>query len=77
MQFKDLSPKVQVCLLGGLLAAVEGELHKHKSKIANTVNTMMQNVGVGENDLDNLIDTLSEAEQAEMFAYGEYRNTQI
>lgn len=77
MQFKDLSPKVQVCLLGGLLAAVEGELHKHKSKIANTVNTMMQNVGVGENDLNELIDNLSETEHAEMFAYGEYRNTQI
>lgn len=77
MQFKDLSPKVQVCLLGGLLAAVEGELHKHKSKIANTVNTMMQNVGVGADDLNELIDGLSEDEHAEMFAYGEYRNTQI
>lgn len=67
MQFKELPPKLQVCLLAGLLGAVEGELHKHKSKIAGTVNSMMQNVGVGSNDLNEIIDGLSDAE-AEMLS---------
>lgn len=77
MQFKELPPKLQVCLLGGMLAAVEGELRKHKSKIAGTVNGMMENIGVGADDLNEIIDGLSEAEQETLRRYSEYRATQI
>lgn len=72
MQFKDLPAKLQVCLLAGLLAAIEGELHKHKSKIANTVNTMMRNIGVSEEDLNEIMDNLSEAEQETLRKYSEF-----
>lgn len=73
MQFKELPPKLQVCLLGGLLAAVEHELHKHKSKIANTVNGMMENIGVGSDDLNEIMDNLSEAETETLRQYSEHR----
>lgn len=76
MQFRDLSPKLQVCLLGGLLAAVESELHKHKSKLANTVNTMARNVGIEENDINDLMDGLTQAEQEEMVKFAAFRNAQ-
>lgn len=76
MQFKELPPKLQVCLLAGLLAAVEGELQKHKSKIAGTVNGMMENIGVGPEDLNEIMDDLSEMEQATLREYSEFRIAQ-
>jgi hypothetical protein len=71
MQFNELPAKLQVCLLGGVLAAIEGEAVRHKSKLAGIVSALTRNIGLGEDDIDNIIDNLSEEEKRVLRAYSD------